>query len=344
VPRHRVGLGALLALTFLACGAAALFFALPLLQAPYVAAVEPADGARDILPTAPIIITFSAPMNRDAAQAALRLSPRVNGSWAWRDDRTLVFTPRATLPISKTLTLQISTDARSQFGAALAQAVRARFTTLTYPHVVASDPARDAQFSYSPTQVTFTFNRAMNADALRANLIVTPTLANATLAVNGTTVTLGGFFEPRTRYEIRLDAAATDAAYKLPLERAAQWSFITATQYPNFSILNRGRVLEFSTNTPVEIPVQFTNVSRLDLAVYPLTPPEFDANASAAFETWYAFKPSRAPVQKQVVPTNAQLDRYTQTKIALEPLPRGVYYLKITTPEGPTDAQLVRVK
>ncbi len=340
----RVWFWALLALTLLAFGVAALFFTLPLFQAPYVAAVEPADGARNVLPNAPIVVAFSAPMNRDAAQAAFRLSPRVNGTLTWRDAQTLVFTPRAALPLSKTLTLQISPDARSWLERPLSETVRARFTTLAYPYVVDSAPARDAQFIYIPTQVSFTFNRAMNADALRANLVVTPPLANQKIAVNGAVVTLAGFFQPRTRYEIRVNAAATDAAYNLPLERAWTWSFYSAAQYPNFSILNRGRVLKFAADAPLEIPAQFTNVSRLDLALYAIPRAEFDALAAAPFETWYAFQPSGARVQKKAAPTNAQLDQYTRQNISLAPLPRGTYYLRIVTPEGPTDAQLVRVE
>jgi|GEM_PF-3509429 len=327
----------------LAVGAAFGFLALPLFQPPRVLFMEPADGASDIAPTSPITITFSMPMARAATEAAFRVSPRVNGAFTWQDNQTLVWTPRRALPISQTLTVQISQAARSWLGRAPQALAQARFTTLTYPHVVASTPALDAQFIYIPNRVTLTFDRALNAESVRANLTITPTLANETLRIDANTVTLDGFFQPRTRYQIEIAAGATDDAYHIPLERAWLWAFTVSEQYPNFSILNRGRVLRVAAQDKIRIPTQFTNVSRLDVAVYPITPTEFDANANAPFETWYAFQPTAAPIQQQRVLTHAPLDQYAQQTIALEPLPQGTYYLRIATPEGPDDAQLLQV-
>lgn len=283
-------------------------------------------------------------MNRDITENNIRLLPRVSGDFTWQDNQTLIFTPRRALPISKTLTVQISQDARSWLGRASDETVQSRFTTLAYPHVVAAAPALDAQFVYVPTHVALTFNRALNPESVRKNFSVTPPLANQTLRIDENQIVLGGFFQPRTRYHITLGANATDDAYAIPLERDIVWSFTIAEQYPNFSILNRGRVLEFPAQTEIKIPTQFTNVSRLDAALYPLTQNEFDANAAAPFETWYAFQPTRAPVLQKSFTTNAPLDEYMQQTLVLEPLARGAYFLKITTPEGPADAQLVRVR
>jgi methionine-rich copper-binding protein CopC len=326
------------------CGAAIFFFALPMLQAPRVVFIEPADDARDILPTSSITITFSAPMNQEVTQNAIRISPHVNGIWNWRDNnQTLIFSPRDTLPLSKTLTIEVSQAARSFLQQPLAQAARARLTTLAYPHVVTSTPALDAQFIYVPNRVTLTFDRALNAESVRANFTITPTLANATLRIDANTITLDGFFQPRTQYHITIRADAMDAAYAIPLERDFVWTFTTAAQYPNLSILHRGRVLEFPAQTEISIPLQFTNVSRLDVAVYPLTQSEFDANAAAPFETWYAFQPTTAPLWQQRLATNAALDAYTTRTLPLDALPAGNYYLAITSPEGVSDVKLVRV-
>lgn len=342
---RRLSLVALLLTAALLVAAAAIkWLPLSAFAAPRVLQIEPADGARDILPTSPITITFSAPMNRDATQAALRVAPRVAGAWTWRDNQTLVFTPRAALPISRTLAVQISQDARSWLGRALTKETRARFTTLAYPRVVASTPAPEAQFIYIPRQVALTFDRAMNADALRAQLTITPTLANQTLSVNARTLTVGGFFQPRTRYRLTVNAAAMDDAYDIPLERDFVWSFTIAEQYPNFSILQRARVLQFSPSEPLVVPTQFTNVSRLDIFVSPISAQEFDRNANAPFESWYAFQPATAPAQTQHVVTNAALDQYMTRDISLDALPDGTYFLFITTPEGVFDARLLQVK
>ncbi len=335
----------LLLVALFACGGSAVVVAVFFLrQPPRVVSIEPADRASDVLPDASVTIKFSAPMDREATQAAVRLVPRVNGSWNWQDDQTLTFIPRTTLPISRTLALEISTDARSRVQSALAQDVRTRFSTVAYPFVVSSAPALDAQFVHIPDQITLTFNRAMNADAVRANLQIEPAPANQTLTIQDTNITVRGFFQPRTRYQISLAAGATDTAYQLPLERDLTFAFNVTEQYPNFSILNPQRVLQFRAQTAPVIPAQFTNVSRLDVAVYPLSETEFTANVNAPYETWFAFQPDAAPIQKKSLPTNVKPDAYAQLEISLAPLRAGYYFIEITSPEGVSDKQLVRVE
>lgn len=311
---------------------------------PRVVQIEPANGATEIPPTSPITITFATPMQRVETEQNIRFQPRVAGNFSWRDDQTLVFTPRTTLPVSTTLTITVSQDARSRLQRPLENTVRSRFTTLARPYVVESIPARDARFVYVPNMVTIVFSRAMDANMLADSLQIEPALENFSLDMTEKTLRVRGFFEPRTRYTISILPFATDAEYGIALNREYVWSFTAAAQYPNFSILNRGRVLTFSANEPILIPTQFTNVSRLAIAAYPISRAEFDLNAHAPFETWHAFQPASTPAQTFRVETNAILDTYTQQDIRLDALARGTYYLNITTPEGVSDAQLVVVE
>ncbi|TAH53433.1 MAG: hypothetical protein EYC68_03405 [Chloroflexota bacterium] len=344
--RQRSLVVVLLALSLLLIAVTFLFNFVPFaaLQAPRVMYVEPANNAIEIAPTALITITFSAPMDRLETENSIRLQPRVAGNFIWRDDQTVTFAPRTRFPISTTLTLNISTNARSRLQQPLQNEFVSRFTTLSRPYVTSSTPALDAQFVYIPNQVTITFNRAMDAKMLGDNVTIEPPPQNLSRELDGNTLTLRGFFEPRTRYQITIPASASDAEYGIELGRAYVWSFTAASQYPNFSILNRGRVLKFPAKDSVETPTQFTNVSRLDAALYAISRAEFDANANALFETWYAFRPASAPIKTWSVTTNAQLDQYTQQKINLGALPVGTYYIKIKTPEGVSDAQLVLVE
>lgn len=314
------------------------------LQAPRVVQIEPGNDAREIVPTSPITITFSAPMDRAQTQTSIRISPRVTGLFAWRNDQTLVFTPRAGLPVSTTLTLNVTSGARSWLRRPLQVQVRSRFTTIPRPYPVSSTPALDAQFVYVPDRVTMTFNRALDGNALADSLHIEPPLQNSALDVNDRTLTLSGFFQPRTRYQITISGSVFDSAHQVAMGRDYVWSFTTASQYPNFSVLNGDRVLKFSSDNAPVVPTQFTNVSRLDAALYAIPRAEFDANATAPFETWYAFEPSAAPIQQWSVETHAILDEYTRQDLALSPLAGGTYYLKISTPEGVNDAQLLVVE
>ncbi len=315
-----------------------------LIPAPTVIQIEPTNDATEILFTSPITITFSTSMQRVETEKSIRFEPRVNGNFSWRDDRTLVFTPHTTLPVSTTLEIVISQNARSWLQRPLNAETVSHFTTLTRPYVVSSSPALDAQFIYAPDRIHITFSRKLDGNLLADSIMLEPPLEKISLDVQEYDVTLYGAFEPRTHYRFTLPASLTDKQYGIELGRDYEWSFYSAAQYPNFSILNRGRVLKFSANAPMEIPTQFTNVSRFDVALYKISQQAFDENASAPFETWYAFAPTSAPFKSWRIATNAQPEKYMQQTLQLDALERGTYFLKINTPENVSDAQLVVVE
>ncbi len=338
-------------LVLIACGvlivsaaSGGLFSAGFLLQPPRVISTQPPDHAADVLVETPIQITFSTPMERDATGAALQLLPHLSGSWEWSDDRTVRFVPESGLPISATVTVQIGAEARSRWGPSLAEPFRLRFNTITRPVPIGGDPPLQARFVYTPNRVKLSFSRPLDAAAVEEGLQISPPLPHQQFWWDGAALYISGFFAPATRYQITLPGGITDAEYGIPLGRDLVWSFTTATQYPNFSILNRDRVLTFAAGTPVNIPTQFTNVSRLDAMLIPIAEHEYQANLDAPFETWFAFEPTRRAIRTRRVPTQAQLDRYMRAGISFADVPRGTYLLKVTTPEGPSDKLLVRVK
>lgn len=313
------------------------------LQAPRVVAIEPANGATDVVPDSPITVTFSVAMDRAATESAVSFTPNITGNFIWGNDQTLVFTPDAGLPISTTVTANISSDARSWLQRPLQNQDTAQFTTLARPFVTESSPALDAQFIYVPSQMSITFNRAMDSNTLFETIKIDPPLENPSFDVSNNTFTIRGRFEPHTHYQFTIPADAYDADYGIALNRDYVWSFTTGLEYPNASIVNRTRVLKFDSNQPMVIPMQFTNVSRLDFAIYSIPSETLNQMADAPFETWYAFHPASDPIRISSVATNAQLDQYVQKSITLDPLPAGAYYLKLTTPEGVEDAQMLLV-
>lgn len=314
------------------------------LQAPRITQIEPSNGANEIHPSSPITLTFSVAMDRRQTQKSVQFEPPIAGEMTWSDDRTLLFTPRSTLPISTTVNVTVSQNARSWLQRPLANPVVSQFTTLSRPYLVSSTPALDAQFIYVPDRVTINFNRAMDGSLVADGLFIDPPLTRVLYRTVDKTLTIWGFFQAGTRYQIILPGFVPDREYGIPLERDYIWSFTASSQYPNFSILNRGRVLNLPANQPVTIPTQFTNVSRLDVAVYPITRQEFDTNATLPFEAWYGFHPSVPAPGTQSVTTNAVLDTYQQLNVPLGALDSGAYYLKITTPEGVSDSQLLLIE
>lgn len=114
----------------------------PFAPAPTVLAVEPRDQAADVLPRTAITIRFSAPMNRAATTAALRISPATPGSLTWSPDATtLTFQPDTTLLPAVTYTVSLDERALGRWWRPLARPVSVRFGTAPQPAVVAALPA-----------------------------------------------------------------------------------------------------------------------------------------------------------------------------------------------------------
>ena len=113
----------------------------PLAPTPSVVAIEPADQASDVLPRTVITIRFSAPMNRAATAAALRITPETPGSRIWSPDATvLTFQPATTLLPAVTYTVSLNEQALGRWWRPLAQPVTVRFRTAPQPAVVAALP------------------------------------------------------------------------------------------------------------------------------------------------------------------------------------------------------------
>ncbi len=81
---------------------------------PRLTVVSPPRGAALVSAGAPIRLTFNAPMDTAAVQAALHLSPDVAGATTW-EGNTLVFRPAQSWPLSSTVTVQLA-GGRSQAG------------------------------------------------------------------------------------------------------------------------------------------------------------------------------------------------------------------------------------
>jgi hypothetical protein len=218
------------------------------------------------------------------------------------------------------------------------------FTTIMRPYVASSDPAVDSRFLYVANPVELTFSRPMDHGALTGALTIIPALANQTHEWHDNTLTIRGFFQPRTAYRIELGMNAPDAEYGITLAEPVVWTFTTTLQYPHLSILERGRIVTLGGDAAHIVPTQLTNVSRIDARVYALAPEEFNANAAAPFETWFEFQPQFPPLASWSVPTEAVLDQYTLAGIPLPPLAPGTYVLQLSAPEGVSDIKLLLIE
>lgn len=113
------------------------------LPAPRLLFRSPAPGEEQLL-DAPLELVFDQPMDRASVEAALVISPTVEGSLAWVDDRTLSFAAENGLERGAAYEVTVSTTARNVEGKPLAEPLVFPFQTVGFLAVSQVMPAPGA--------------------------------------------------------------------------------------------------------------------------------------------------------------------------------------------------------
>ena len=308
------------------------------LRAPQVLAFGPAFNAQDVAPTAPITITFLTPMT--ANDAAIKISPPVRGTWTW-SGTSATFTPAESWPLSTTVTVTVTRDARSWLQRRAEKEFTWSFTTLAPPLVVATTPRQGAQFAYASDRLTITFNREMDQQSVEERLKVEPAIANMKLLWQGKQLVIGGNLRPSTTYKIFLPSGAKDAKYGLAITNDFAWSFTTTQQYPYLAIINIGRYGVTAADKPTTLKLQSVNVSRVDLALYKFDTETYIKSLGFSYDRWRTFKPQGEPIKTWSITPSAKIDQYVTQDVTLDALPAGMYFLTAKSAEGVNDTQVL---
>jgi uncharacterized protein YfaS (alpha-2-macroglobulin family) len=221
-----------LALT-LALGARLVIPLWPRGEGPALRAASPPDGAAAVLPRSPVTLSFSAPMNRASAAAALRVDPPTPGSLAWSDDATaLTFRPAAPLTPNITYTVSLDASALDRWWRPLARPAAVRFRTAPQPAVVAAMPAGPGV--PADTSLAVIFSQPMvPPDAVgrpvAPPLQFTPAISPTARWIDQRTLLVrpGAPLAPATSYAASISAGLADLR-GVELGAPYAWSFTTA--------------------------------------------------------------------------------------------------------------------
>jgi hypothetical protein len=171
-----------------------------------------AGDQRVALTHSTIDVEFSEPVRRPGAENRFRITPSVDGSLSWADERTLVFTPREKLPVATEFTVHMENGYEDSTGNdATDPSQPLIFRTVDLPVVTQSEPADGTADLALEGSISITFDRLMDTNLTVAALEVEPEAALDT-TWRGTTliVTPREPLRPGTPYTLTVGAGAAD--------------------------------------------------------------------------------------------------------------------------------------
>ena len=147
-------------------------------RAPEVSSIsvtQPVGGEADLaLITTSIEIAFNEPVDTDAAEAALRLEPNVDGAASWTGS-TMIFTPNDALGLESSYTVSLASGVRDLAGNEMGELPDAfTFETAGRPTVVESDPADGASDVALEAPIALRFSTLMDTASVEAGLRLEP--------------------------------------------------------------------------------------------------------------------------------------------------------------------------
>jgi uncharacterized protein YfaS (alpha-2-macroglobulin family) len=193
---------------------------------------QPPPGA-EIPLQGPITLYFNQPMQRASLEAALSTRPEVAGDLSWKDDKTLVFTPRQPLAPGSSLTLRVAALASSSQGLRLSQPVSLTYQAAGFLKLANALPAPGSREVDPGAAVLAAFNHLVVAPEGEAQS--TPAAFQLEPQAKGRGVWLNGsayafYPDPPLQggitYTVRLDPNLQSAGGG-PLQGPTHWAFST---------------------------------------------------------------------------------------------------------------------
>jgi len=312
---------------------------------PVVVATQPADGAEMVSVKPQIQVQFSMPVDPVSAADSFRLSrdsEEVPGDLHVVRN-TLYFTPTRQLEFAALYRAELARGLRAAAGGVhgMRQDYSFTFRTVPLPEIVSTHP-RDGEQAADPyTSFVIRFNTEIDPSSVLPRLAFSPNITASQVMTyynkwdHAFVVQFGA--QPSTEYWITISPGIRDP-YGNETTQEFTVYFRTAALLPDFRLLTPALVSSYDAGAPARVLVAFVNISRLDLALYRLTPDmitypewqwdEYRPPRSALVRRWHEHL--EAPLNKQ---SYARIDLVEGGGL-LEP---GLYLLRVDSPQLPEE-------
>jgi uncharacterized protein YfaS (alpha-2-macroglobulin family) len=321
---------------------------------PRLLSIAPLDTKQLIGLQDSLVLTFNQAMDTESVDGAFSLRPSgsttdVPGELRWDDaGRELTFTPQETFAYSTVYTLELSSEARSQNGAAIPAALQQVFRTVPPPSVASTSPLNGGTKPvYSSVEINF--SAPMDQASLVKSVHASPALENqgAYWQVDTNSLIVYGDFKPSTFYRITIAATAHDP-YGTPMSEPFELTFTTGQLPAQVDFTQFSEVVTLSSGRDPKVELQARNVSRIDLAVYDLTLDEFQSQLQSGAYLYRNPAPAGTLRRQwsEVVSPIQDVTKIVNVSLQTDPLPTGAYLLTIRSleDESGTKARLLLVR
>lgn len=311
--------------------------------APTVRAVSPPPNARQVGPFEPLRIVLSQPVDLQALNDVLSITPMAPGSLEEEllpdGAQVVTYTPAVAWQAGTAYTVALPA-ALADGTPLLAQPYRWSFIAAPKPALIGRFPG-EGQLLPPGGNVRLIFSTPIDAEALRTQIRIDPPVDTLRVVTNDGEARIEAPLQAATIYTITIPASLTDRA-GISLEREYQLRFFTAPAIPSLTLPEAtGRVIRALPDQTIALLTRRTNLSELRLALYRLDEATLLRALSFSDAEWTTFEPSRYGLsllrswsEPLADPLNTAVEaRVTAALDDGSPLPPGIYFLRIRTPE-----------
>lgn len=310
---------------------------------PALRSFTPADQARWVSPHQPLQLRFAAPVDLALLRETLQLTPTKTGVFSAEmdgEEQVVAFRPHAGWDYG--VTYRVALVAPPDDERTPPQIEPWHFTVEPQPRLVAFFPGQGQQLA-PDEPIRLVFSTPMDEASLRSGMRFEPPVPSFDLSLNETDVRLEAQLQPSTLYTITVAAEVRDRAGE-PLGAEAQVQLRTAPARPALDVPAAfAGLLHLEPTAPARLTLEVTNLSALDLSLYPLDEATLLRILALRPDEWPNFNPERygqsLARQWRTIP-GMPLNSTTQLELGLSAsaattLPTGAYYLRAVSPEGP---------
>jgi len=313
-------------------------------QLPAVISTNPMPQGNIISPLAMVELGFNQPMNQEETESRFSLiatdsGAAVRGSLSW-EENVMRFTPATPLKRAVTYRGVLEAGAPAASGeATIADPWTWEFQVAELPGVVSHTP-RDGDTGVDLGRgIQIEFTCPISRETFLQGFTITPTMPIYDYwQEDDRIVNLAAYLKPSTRYTVSLSQDIL-GRWGESLTRPVSFSFVTAPYDPMVSLDVPGLVGTYNAYGEPSIRVHYRNVSRLNLALYALTPDDFvNLTKENSWQQVERFRPAENRlVRRWTQPVRAPLNELAVYETPLAgadaELSSGFYFLEVTAPE-----------